>query len=129
MKKLSLSVIWFILPLTVLAQGDLLIPNDGFAYASVFAGNFSLLLSLVIGVIATSIVFRSARKMGGGLFGAVLNYVGLGMSLIVLGTLFTVADPWFSNSGLNVLSTVFFALGYIFTVIGANKLLKGIMSN
>jgi hypothetical protein len=47
------------------------ITNDAVAYASLFAGNFSLLLSIVIGIIATGIVFRAAKKMGGGLFGVV----------------------------------------------------------
>ncbi|MFH0804399.1 MAG: hypothetical protein V1896_02260 [Candidatus Zambryskibacteria bacterium] len=105
------------------------IPDDGFAYASVFAGNFSLLLSIIIGVIATFIVFRAAKKLGGGLFGSVLNYIGIGMTLIVLGTIATVVDPWFVGFDFNIVSTVCFAMGYIFSVVGANKLLKGIMNN
>jgi hypothetical protein len=104
------------------------IPDDGFAYASVFAGSFSLLLSIIIGIIATFIVFRAAKKLGGGLFGSVLNYIGIGMSLIVLGTIATIVDPWYTGLGFNIVSTVCFAIGYIFTVIGANKLLKGIMN-
>lgn len=104
------------------------IPDDGFAYASVFAGGFSLLLSIVIGIIAIFIVFRSARKLGGGLFGSVLNYIGIALSLIVLGTIATVVDPWYTGYDFNIVSTVLFAMGYVFTVIGANKLLKGIMN-
>jgi len=104
------------------------IPDDGFAYASVFAGSFSLLLSIIIGIIAIFIVFRSAKKLGGGLFGSVLNYIGIGITLIVLGTIATVVDPWYTGLGFNIVSTVCFAMGYIFTVIGANKLLKGIMN-
>jgi hypothetical protein len=50
------------------------------------------------------------------------------MLLIVLGTISTVIDPWLSDLWFNVTSTVFFAIGYIFMVIGANKLLKGIMN-
>jgi len=131
MKKffLLLSVVGIIGPVTVLAQNlNMQIPDDGFAYASAFTGNFSLFLSIVIGIIATFIVFRSARKLGGGLFGSVLNYIGIGVSLIVLATIATVVDPWYTGFGFNIVSTVFFAMGYIFTVIGANKLLKGIMN-
>jgi len=102
--------------------------DDGYAYASIFAGNFSLLLSIVIGIIANAIVFRAAKKMGGGLFGSVLNYIGVGMTLIVVGTIATVMGPLFTSFWFNVASTVCFATGYIFTVLGANKLLKGIMS-
>jgi hypothetical protein len=108
---------------------QIIIPGDDFAFASLFAGNFSLLLSLVIGFIAIFIIFRSAKKMGGGLFGSVLNYIGVGVTLIVFGTMATTADPWFSGLGFNMISTACFALGYIFVVVGANKLLKGIMSN
>lgn len=129
MKKLLLLGAAAALPASALAQGwNAPIANDGFAYASLFAGNFSLLLSIVIGVIATSLVFRAAKKLGGGLFGLVLNYISVGMLFIVLGTLFSVAGPWFEGFWLNVVSMACFALGYIFMVIGANKLLKGIMN-
>jgi hypothetical protein len=104
------------------------VSNDEFAYASVFAGNFSLLLSIVIGIIATILVFRAAKKLGGGLFGLVLNYIGFGMSFVALGTLFSVLSPWFEGFWFDVISTTFFATGYIFMVLGANKLLKGIIS-
>lgn len=104
------------------------ISNDGFAYASVFAGDFSLLLSVVIGIIATFLVFRAAKKLGGGLFGSVLNYIGAGMLFIVLGTISSVVNSRFTGLWFNIASIVFFATGYIFMVIGANKLLKGIMN-
>jgi hypothetical protein len=130
MKKfLFLTVIGATQPLVALAQSlGTSASNDSYAYASVFAGNFSLLLSIVIGMIATFLVFRSAKKLGGGLFGSVLNYIGVGMLLIVLGTISTIIDPWFVGFWLNIVSTAFFALGYISMVLGANKLLKGIMS-
>ena len=116
-------------PLSAFAQRlDVPLSNDSVAYASIFAGNFSLLLSIVIGIIATFIVFRAARKLGGGLFGSVLNYIGIGMLFVVLGTISTVIDSWITDSLFNIIGTAFFALGYIFMVIGANKLLKGIMN-
>ena len=129
MKKFLFLIIGAAWPLAAFAQewSGSLSSND-IAYASVFAGNFSLLLSIVIGIIATSLVFRSAKKLGGGLFGSVLNYIGVGMLFIVLGTIFTVADPWFMDFWINMISTTCFALGYIFMVVGANKLLKGIMN-
>ena len=130
MKKfLFLSFSVAAMPLAVLAQNlNITVPDDEFAYASLFAGNFSLLLSLVIGAIATFLVFRAAKKLGGGLFGSVLNFIDVGMLFIVLGTLATVINPSTTNLWLNITSTAFFALGYIFMVLGANKLLKGIMS-
>jgi hypothetical protein len=130
MKKFFLlSIVGSLGPVTVLAQKwDVQVPDDSFAYASLFTGSFSLLLSIIIGIIAVFIVFRSAKKLGGGLFGSVLNYIGIGVSLIVLGTIATIINPWYTGLGFNIVSTAGFAMGYIFTVVGANKLLKGIMN-
>lgn len=104
------------------------VSSDSFAYASMFAGNFSLLLSIVIGIIATYLVFRAAKKMGGGLFGSVLNYIGVGMVFMILGTMSFVLDTWTQDLWLSIINTVCFAFGYIFIVVGANKLLKGIIN-
>jgi hypothetical protein len=130
MKKFLLLGIGILTPTVAFAQNwNASLSNGDFVYASVFAGNFSLLLSVVIGIIAAFLVFRAAKKLGGGLFGVVLNYIAVGMSFVVLGTLFSVVGPWFEGFWFNVISTAFFAMGYIFMVLGANKLLKGIMSN
>jgi len=96
MKKLFfLTSLWIILPRVAMAQSlNESIATDQVAYASIFAGNFSLLLSIVIGIIATFFVFRVAKKLGGGLFGSVLNYIGIGMFFVVLGTIATVVDKW-----------------------------------
>jgi len=103
--------------------------EDGLVYGSVFAGNLAFLLSIVIGLFATYFVFRAAHKMGGGLFGKVLNYVGVGMTLVILGTISVTLDPVISLIWARLLHTIFFALGFIFLVIGAEKLLKGITQN
>lgn len=117
-------------PLVLFAEErDIAISNDGVAYASVFAGDLSLLLSIVIGIIATSFVFRAAKKMGGGLFGSVLNYVATGMVMVVLGTLSMFVSNWFGGVWFTVINTICFATGYIFMVIGSNKLLRGIINN
>lgn len=129
LKFLILGLLGFSLPIFTLAQErDLVVPSDGVAYASVFAGDLSLLLSVVIGIFATSYVFRAAAKMGGGLFGSVLNYIAIGMVFTVFGTLSIFVDNWFSGVWFNVINTFCFASGYIFMVIGAGKLLKGIIN-
>lgn len=128
---LGIATIFSILPLVSFAQSyaeNQYIAEDSIAYASIFVGNFSILLSIVIGCIATAYVFRAAHKMGGGLFGLVLYYIGIGMVLVVLGTISIVLAPWISASMLRMLHTVCFSLGFVFMVLGANKLLRGIMS-
>ncbi len=134
MSKLKFLIYFPVLlgPIVSFAQSnprDVVLVNDSVAYASIFAGDLSLLLSIVIGIIATFYVFRSANKMGGGLFGSVLKYIGVGMSFIVLGTVSIVFDFWFVALWFGIVNTTCFALGYIFVVIGAGKLLRGIMSN
>jgi hypothetical protein len=129
-KVLLLSTAMAFLPALAFAQNfDFSASNDDIAYASLFSGNFSLLLSIVIGLIATFLVFRASQKLRGGLFGWVLNYISIGMLFVVLGTISTVMNLWFYGFWLNIISTAFFAMGYIFMVLGANKLLKGIMNN
>lgn len=116
-------------PIAAFAQvWDESVVNDGFAYASIFTGNLSLLLSILMGIIATFFVFRAAKKLGGGLFGSILNYIGIGMALIILGNIATIIAPWFVDFWFSIVSIACFAMGYIFMVIGANKLLKGIMN-
>jgi hypothetical protein len=118
------------MPVSALGSGtDESVFEDGYAYASTFAGNFSFLLSIIIGLIAVIFVFRSAGKMGGGLFGTVLKYVGVGMVFALLGTLTTFFVSWVPGFWLSVGNTVSFSMAYIFMAIGANKLLKGIMKN
>ncbi len=108
---------------------DIGIADNGILYAGAFLGNFSFLLAVVIGIIATFFVFRSARRLGGGLFGRVLNYVGIGMLLIAVGTISVIFEPWFSDLWVQLAHTVFFATGFIFLGFGADKLLKGINAN
>jgi hypothetical protein len=120
-----------LLPIVAFAQDSYQSPyisEDSIAYASIFVGNFSILLSIVIGCIATAYVFRAAQKMGGGLFGQVLYHIGTGMVLVVLGTISIVLAPWISASMLRMLHTICFSLGFVFMVLGANKLLRGIMT-
>lgn len=131
MKKIAYLALGLgaLVPLATWAQErNLVVPSDGVAYASVFAGDLSLLLSVVIGLFATYFVFRAAKRMGGGLFGSVLNYISLGMIFIVVGTIVMFFDNWFSGVWFNVVNTFCFAFGYIFMVIGAEKLLKGIIN-
>ncbi len=108
---------------------NLSIETSGVGYASAFTGNFSFLLAILIGVAATYFVFSSARKMGGGLFGVVLKYMGFGMVFIVLGAVSVVLRPFLISVWQELIQTVLFSLGFVFLVLGAQKLLKGITIN
>lgn len=129
MKKFLIAPILLFPAVVFGATLEIPVADDGIVYASMFTGDFSLLLSIVIGIIATVLVFRSAKKMGGGLFGHILNYIGFGTMFIVFGSLTIFLNSWLPELWLRVFSTLFFAFGYIFMVIGANRLLKGLMSS
>ena len=101
---------------------------DSLSYASSFTGSLSLWVSILIAIIASVLVLRAAHKMGGGLFGTVLNLIGIGMLLVAIGTIAIALSPWFPENILSLTHTAFFSLGYICVVLGANKLLKGIMN-
>ena len=101
---------------------------DTINYASNFAGSLSLWLAIIIGIIASILVLRSARKMGGGLFGAVLKLIGVGMFVVAIGSVFLALPSLIPQNFTSLAHTVFFSVGYICMVLGANKLLKGIMT-
>ncbi len=101
---------------------------DTIAFASNFVNNLSLWLAIVIGFVASVLVLKAAHKMGGGLFGSVLNFMGVGMIMVVVGTLSVVFSTWLPKAWLTLIHSVLFSAGYICMVIGANKLFKGIMS-
>ena len=101
---------------------------DTITYASDFSSTLLLWVSILIGVIASVLVLRSAGKMGGGLFGSVLNFFGYGMIMVVAGSVLKAVSPWVLSPFIDLGHTIFFSLGFILMVLGANKLLKGIMS-
>jgi len=101
---------------------------DTVTFASNFVSELSLWLAIVIGLTASILVLRAAHKMGGGLFGSVLNFMGVGMIIVVAGTLSVVLSVWLPGAWINLIHTVLFSVGFISMVIGANKLFKGIMS-
>lgn len=101
---------------------------DTIQVASNFVSTLSVGLAVIIGVVATILVLQAANKMGGGLFGSVLNYIGIGMAVVIVATLTVFFSAWLPGSWVSLTHTVLFSIGYICMVLGANKLYKGIMS-
>ena len=101
---------------------------DSITFASNFVSGLSLWLAIVIGLVASILVLRAAHKMGGGLFGSVLNFMGIGMIIVVVGTLSVALSAWLPGAWLSLIHTTLFSIGFICMVLGAHKLFKGIMS-
>lgn len=89
-----------------------------------FANSFSVGLAILVGALASFLVFVNAQKIGGGALAKVYNYFGLGMLFNLAG--FAVSS--FSNSWAPFLTTfrardILFIIGYTAMAVGAKKIL------
>lgn len=95
-------------------------------YSDLFA-SLSLWSMLIIAFVTSMMVWVGGRQMHGGVFGNVLTYFSIGMSLIFLGVATEV--PWFHNISslyLKLIHDSLYIVGYILMGIAASKLLKAI---
>lgn len=89
-----------------------------------FANSFSVGLAMVVGVLASFLVFVNAKKIGGGALAKVYNYFGLGMLFNLAG--FAVSS--LPHSWAPFLTTfrardLLFIVGYTAMAVGAKKIL------
>lgn len=80
---------------------------------------------IIVAVFTIAVVIRNARLMKGGVFGGVLWFFGIGMSLVFVGFL---ADSYevlpFKDAG--VLNHSLFILGFLCMAVAATKLSRAI---
>lgn len=88
--------------------------------------SISLWSTLIIALSASVLVWMGGRKMRGGVFGSVLTFFSIGMTLVFLG--FTTEIPWleeqFPQFYLKLTHDSLYIMGYILMVVAANRLLK-----
>jgi glucan phosphoethanolaminetransferase (alkaline phosphatase superfamily) len=87
----------------------------------------SLWSTLTVAFITSLMVWMGGRKMHGGVFGKVLTYFSLGMTLVFLG--FATEVPWLQKIDhlyLKVTHDSLYIIGYVLMGLAANKLLKAI---
>lgn len=85
----------------------------------------SLWSTLIIAFVTSAMVWIGGRKMHGGVFGSVLTFFSLGMTLVFLG--FATEVPWFEKIDhlyLKMIHDSLYITGYILMGIAASKLLK-----
>lgn len=85
----------------------------------------SLWSTLLVAFATSSMVWIGGRKMHGGVFGSVLNFFSIGMTLIFLG--FATEVPWFQTFDhlyLKMVHDSLYIIGYVLMGIAASKLLK-----
>lgn len=85
----------------------------------------SLWSLLIIAFATSAMVWNGGRKMQGGVFGSVLNYFSIGMTLVFLG--FATEIPLLQGIdqlSLKMVHNSLYIIGYVMMGIAANKLLK-----
>jgi hypothetical protein len=106
------------LPLVRLAQFE----DNSQLFASL-----SLWSTIIIAFVTSAMVWIGGRTMRGGVFGRVLVYFSVGMTLIFLG--FVTEVPWVASISplyVKLAHSSLYILGYISMGIAANKLLRTI---
>lgn len=98
----------------------LVVPDD----PSKMLETISLWSTLVIAFTTSTMVWVGGRKMHGGVFGNVLTFFSVGMTLIFLG--FATEVPWFQNIDhlyLKMIHDSLYIIGYVLMGVAASKLL------
>lgn len=96
-------------------------PDELSGVASILSA-YSFWSFVIIAVVTTVLVFVTASRMRGGLFGRVLLYFGCSMTLIFFGGLLA-GTPTGDSAGYPKLAhDSLFIISYILMALGANKL-------
>lgn len=118
------------LPSIVLAQTvepfgalqEFIVPDD----PSNMLEALSLWSLLIVASVTSAMVWIGGRHMHGGVFGSVLTFFSIGMTLVFLG--FVTEVSWFENNidelYLKMVHDSLYIIGYVFMGVAASKLLK-----
>ncbi len=125
MKYIAILGLMF-LPVIVSSAGlaDMLVQIED---SSGLFASLSLWSTIIIMFVTSAMVWIGARQMRGGVFGIVLTYFSIGMTLVVLG--FVSGLPLTENIPslyLKLTHDSLYIIGYILMGIAASKLLKAI---
>lgn len=85
----------------------------------------SLWATLIVAFVTSAMVWVGGRHMHGGVFGNVLTFFSIGMTLIFLG--FATEVPWFQNFDrlyLKMIHDSLYVVGYVLMGVAASRLLK-----
>ncbi|HBH71727.1 MAG: hypothetical protein UU88_C0006G0033 [Parcubacteria group bacterium GW2011_GWC1_42_11] len=103
------------------ALQEFIVPDD----PSNMLETISLWSLLIVASVTSAMVWIGGRHMHGGVFGSVLTFFSIGMTLVFLG--FATEVPWFesiNHTYLKVTHDSLYTIGYVFMGVAASKLLK-----
>ena len=118
----------FLIPSVSFAQGidvNTIQNLVAFEDQSKLLASISLWSTLIVAFSTSAMVWIGGRKMHGGVFGNVLTYFSLGMTLVFLG--FATEIPWFQwvdRLYLKLIHDSLYIIGYVLMGIAASKLLR-----
>lgn len=84
---------------------------------------YSLTSAVLVGVITSVIVLVNGRRMKGGIFGSTLTYFGVGMLIVLVGSVFMINTSLFPDYMMHSLPSIVNTIGYVVIAIAGNKLL------
>lgn len=124
MRYLALISLMFLPAVAFAGTTEVFVELDN--YSALFE-SLSLWSTLIVAFSTSMMVWVGGRQMHGGVFGGVLTYFSIGMTLIFLGVATEI--PWFqgiSSLYLKLIHDSLYIIGYILMGIAASRLLKAI---
>lgn len=88
-----------------------------------FVGSYTLWIAIIIGVIASLWAIYFSFQMSGSTIGRILQLVGFGMLVVVLGFL-AVVLPWAPAGTQKIVHDLLFILGYALMLAGVVRIKK-----
>lgn len=126
MKKITFTSLIFAASFHVAHAADsLAFSTDEIVAMSRVLQAYALVSALIVALVTCAIVFRSAKKMKGGIFGKVLNYFGSGMVVVFLGYVidaYPTLLPMIDIAVIGTITNILIIFGYILMAVAATKL-------
>ncbi|MCK5095742.1 MAG: hypothetical protein KAR24_00075 [Candidatus Pacebacteria bacterium] len=126
MKKIIISISLFLFTFVNIAHAEYLFSLEEITAMSGILKTYALGSALIIAAATSIIVFRNARKMRGGVFGKVLNYFGVGMTVVLIGYTIGEYPSLIPIEDVSTVDNALFIIGYILMAIAATKMARAI---
>jgi hypothetical protein len=98
--------------------------TDGYSNAISILMFYSVVSAVALGIVTSIIVIINGRRMKGGIFGGALKYLGIGMLIVLAGTVASIFPSLTPQYLDGVLPSILSTVGYVTMAIAATKILK-----
>jgi len=110
------------LPTTLFAFGDVV--QADYTGPVLILTFYSVASAVALGIVTSVVIIINGRRMKGGVFGSALKYLGVGMLIVILGTISSFHFSFIPTYLQGVLPSVLNTIGYIIMAVAANNILK-----